>query len=304
VSESEKKEVFDEYIDKLAIVVLNHNKGEHYWNGDRERVNQWRDTVKYLWQRYTPEERDKLYNWIQAQGNMNYERAVPTFESFMRAAGENRPLFSSELWDRKRQRTGNNALDFFEYAADAYLEQVRIHGGNVAEYKRTIDRLRNAIKSSGNTQWRQSEYGTKLDKLQNKHGQFNWEAELRDLTNMLDVPQNIPIKPIPTGTPPVVQPWEDQSLLPQPALAPTPTDITPSVAHRAGGVIHGVTGDVLVNDHGRDQNRPPQQPNTPVRPGGRGGGAGSLNRQANNMRWHPPVTKTDGGGRRVEGHQL
>ena len=176
-------------------------------------------------------------------------------------------LFFPLSWDRKRQRTGNNALDFFEYVGDAYLEQVRIHGGNLAEYKETIDRLRKAIKARGNPQWRQSVYGDKLDKLQNKHGQFNWEAELRDLTNMLDVPQNIPIKPIPTGTPPVVQPWEDQSLLPQPAPAPTPTAITPSVApvvdsigsHHAGGVIHGVNGDVLVNDHGRGaagENRP------------------------------------------------
>src|SRR5690349_21764462 len=93
---------------------------------------------------------------------------------------------------------------------------------------------------------------------------------------MLDVPQNInPSRPEPRRW----FRWEDQSLLPQPAPAPTPTAITPSVApvvdsigsHRAGGVIHGVNGDVLVNDHGRDQNRPR-------------GGAGSLNRQANNMR--------------------
>ena len=88
-------------------------------------------------------------------------------------------------------------------------------------------------------------------------------------------------------------------------------------SHHAGGVIHGVNGDVLVSDHGRDQNRPPQQPNPPVRPGGRGGGAGSLNRQANNMRGGRYGDGQTGHGLlgtrqsrrlmgvgRVEGHQL
>ena len=36
---------------------------------------------------------------------MNFERAVPIFESLMRAADENRPLFSSQLWEDKKLGT-------------------------------------------------------------------------------------------------------------------------------------------------------------------------------------------------------
>ena len=44
-SESEKKRAFEKYIDTLAAVVLNHNRGEHYFNGDRDRINQWKNNV-------------------------------------------------------------------------------------------------------------------------------------------------------------------------------------------------------------------------------------------------------------------